>query len=45
MGLVPLYSALIFTATVEEFLHFYNVVEEYQEDEDPRNVQIPKIYG
>jgi hypothetical protein len=33
------------TVTVEEVLHCYNVVEEDQEDEDPRNVQIPETEG
>jgi hypothetical protein len=33
------------TVTVEEVLHCYNVVEEDQEDEDPRNLQIPETEG
>jgi len=40
-----MYSAHGVTAIVEEVFHCYNVVEEYQEEEDPRNVQIPKIEG
>jgi len=35
-----MYSTHIVTATVEEVLHYYNVVEDYQEDEYPRNLQI-----
>jgi hypothetical protein len=40
-----MYSTPRVTATVEEVLHYYNVVEEDQEDEDPRNLQIPETEG
>jgi hypothetical protein len=36
----------IYTMKVGEFFHCYNVVEEdKEEDEDPRNVKIPKTEG
>jgi hypothetical protein len=38
-----LYNELRFIAPVEEVFHCYNVVEEYQEEEYPRNVQIKKL--
>jgi hypothetical protein len=34
----PMYSTPRVTVTIEEVLHCYNVVEENQEDEDPRNL-------
>jgi len=37
------YNAPRFIAPVEEVFHCYNVVEEYQEEEYPRNVQIKKL--
>jgi hypothetical protein len=45
MGLEPLYSVPIFSVIVEEVLHYYNVVEEDKEDEDLRNLQMPKNEG
>jgi hypothetical protein len=45
LALEHLYSEPRVTVTYKEILHFYNVVEEYQDEEDPRNVQIPKIEG
>jgi hypothetical protein len=45
MGSIPLYSSPRFTSTVEEVFHCYNVVEQYQEEEDPRNVKILETEG
>jgi hypothetical protein len=40
-----LYSIPKFSATVEEILNCYNVAEEDQENEDPKNLQIPETEG
>jgi hypothetical protein len=38
-------SAPKYSVTVQEVLECYNVVGEDQEDEDPRNLQIPETEG
>jgi hypothetical protein len=44
--LVPVCSTHRYSVTVGEVLHYYNVVEEDQEeDEDPINVKIPETEG
>jgi hypothetical protein len=44
--LVLVCSTHRYYATIEKVLHCYNVIEEdKEEDEDPRNVQIPKTKG
>jgi hypothetical protein len=45
LGSIPLYSAPRVTVTVEEVLHCYNVTEESQDEEDPRNLQISETEG
>jgi len=40
-----LYNVPRFIATIEGVLDCYNVAQEYQEDEDPRNFHIPGIEG
>jgi hypothetical protein len=45
IGLVPLCSLPRYFVTVQEVLECYNVVGEDQEDEDPRNFQVPETKG
>jgi hypothetical protein len=42
---IPTCSALTDSATVHELLECYKVTEEYQEEKDPRNVQVPETKG
>jgi hypothetical protein len=43
--IVHMCSAHRESATIHELLECYNVAKEYQEEEDPRNVQVPKTKG
>jgi hypothetical protein len=40
LGSLPLHSVARVTMTIEEVLHYYNVAEESQDEEDPINFQI-----
>jgi hypothetical protein len=45
MEVVPMCSAHRSSMIVHEYLECYNVTREEQDEEDPRNIQVPKTEG
>ena len=45
MEVVPMCSAHRYFVIVHEILECYNFAKEYRDEEDPRNIQIPKTEG
>jgi hypothetical protein len=45
MEVVPVYNAHKALMTIHELLECYNMDKEEQDEEDPRNVQVPETKG
>jgi len=45
MEVVQVCSVHIMTMTIHELFECYNVAKEEHDEEDPKNVQVPKIQG